>query len=246
MNLMDRILETRPGTAHATLIDPATSDPGEAAQIARAADDAGTDVFLIGGSTDVTGDLVRRTLSSIREVSEQPVLLFPSSAGQYARGLDGMLFTVPFNSERTEYVIEEQAKGAGLVLEAGIETVNTAYLIVAPGMTVGEVAQADLVPRDETGAKRVARYAALAQVLRFDAVYLEAGSGAPEPVPPALVQAAAGFEVPVMVGGGIRTPEAAARAARAGADLLVTGTLAEDGELEALGALVEGLRTTHA
>ncbi len=242
MSILSNLLDEAPGPAHATLIDPDTSDAAEARGIAEAADDAGTDLFLIGGSTDVTGELVAKTLEGIRAVSQVPVLLFPSSAGQYAPGLDGMLFTVPFNSTRPAYIIEEQAAGAGLVLDAGIETVNTAYVIVEPGMTVGEVAEADLVPRGEAGAERTARYAALAEVLRFDTVYLEAGSGAPDPVPSELVAAAAAHDVPVMVGGGIRTPEAALDAARAGADLIVTGTLAEDGDLDALGELIARLR----
>lgn len=244
MSLISPLLDDA-GPAHATLIDPATSSPEEAGRIASAADAAGTDLFLLGGSTDVTAESVERTLAAIQEASDRSVVLFPSGAGQYAPGLDGMLFTVTFNSKRPEYIVEEQARGSGLVLEAGIETINTAYVIVEPGMTVGEVAQADLVTRDEAGAERTRRYASLAQVLRFDAVYLEAGSGAPEPVPAELIEAAAEREVPVIVGGGIRTPEAAEAAARAGADLIVTGTLAEDGDLEALAELVERLDKTR-
>lgn len=241
MSVWSTALEASPGPAHATLVDPASSTPDQTQRIAAAAADAGTDLFLVGGSTGVTGEGVGRTAGAIQEASEQPVVLFPSGSGQFAPGLDGVLFTVPFNSQRPEYIVEEQAAGAGRVLESGLETINTAYVLVEPGMTVGEVAQANLVPRDKEGAQRVARYAALAEVLRFDAVYLEAGSGAPDPVPEALVDAAAGRQVPVVVGGGIRTPEAAREVAEAGADVVVTGTLAEDGDLDALAALVEAL-----
>lgn len=230
------------GVVHATLLDPASSGREDIVGIARAADGAGSDVFLVGGSTDVTGRLVEEALGGIREVSDRPVLLFPSGAGQFVRGLDGLLFTVPFNSRRQGLIIEEQARGAGPVLEGGVETVNTAYVIVEPGMTVGRVADAELVSRDGEGARRVERYAALARVLRFDALYLEAGSGADRPVPVGLVEAAAGRGVSVIVGGGVRSGEAALALARAGADVVVTGTLAEDGELDALRALVGALK----
>lgn len=228
--------------AHATLLDPASSSREEVSRIAKAADGAGSDVFLVGGSTDVTGGLVGEALRGIREVSDRPVLLFPSGAGQFVRGLDGLLFTVPFNSRRQGLIIEEQARGAGPLLEGGVETVNTAYVIVEPGMTVGRVADAALVTRDEEGASRVERYAALARVLRFDALYLEAGSGAGRPVPAGLVEAASGRGVSVIVGGGVRSGEEAVGLARAGADVVVTGTLAEDGDLEGLRELVGALK----
>lgn len=227
---------------HTTLVDPATSGTEEAARIAAAADEAGTDALLVGGSTDVTDELVGRTVAALKEAGDAPVLLFPSGAGQFAPGLDGILFTVPVNSTRTRLVVEEPAAGAGPVLEAGLPAVTTAYVIVEPGMTVGEVAQADLVPRGKAGVERVARYASLAEVLGLDAVYLEAGSGAPDPVPADLVRAAAQREPRVVVGGGIREPEQARELAEAGADVVVTGTLAEDGDLDALADLVAALR----
>jgi phosphoglycerol geranylgeranyltransferase len=228
-------------TLHATLIDPATSSPSQAGKIAKAAATAGTDVFLLGGSTDVTGNLVGSAVEAIQRVSDLPVVLFPSGSDQFAPGLDGLLFTVTFNSMRPELIIEEQAKGSAPVLASGIDPITTAYVIVKPGMTVGEVAQADLVPRDDSGAKRVGRYAALSQILDLDAIYLEAGSGAPSPVPSQLVNAAKKRDTPVIVGGGIRTPEAATRVAEAGADMIVTGTLAENGDLDQLAELIEAL-----
>jgi phosphoglycerol geranylgeranyltransferase len=126
-------------------------------------------------------------------------------------------------------------------LKTGLEAVTTGYVIVEPGMTVGEVAEANLVTRDIEGCQRAARYAALAEVLDLDAVYLEAGSGAPDPVPEDMIEAAAERGVCLIVGGGIREPEQAAEAARAGADVVVTGTLAEDGDLDTLETLIERL-----
>lgn len=232
--------ENRP--LHATLIDPASTPGKQASPIAQAAAEAGTDLFLLGGSTDVSKSDVADCVEAIRAESDTPVYLFPSGSDQFAPGLDGLLFTIPVNSQKPELIVEEQAQGAAPVQKAGLEAVTTAYVIVEPGMTVGEVAQADLLTRDIEGAQRAARYAALAEVLELDAVYLEAGSGAPDPVPEDMIAAAAAREVHLIVGGGIRSPEQAAEAARAGADLIVTGTLAEDGDLDTLEALIERLR----
>lgn len=231
---------------HATLIDPATTPGEDAAPIARAASKAGTDLFLLGGSTDVAKSDVAACVEAIHEEADQPVFLFPSSSDQFAPGLDGILFTIPVNSREPDLIVEEQAQGAAPVLGSDLEAINTAYVIVEPGMTVGKVANAELVTRDIDGAQRTARYAALAEVLGMDAIYLEAGSGAPKPVPEDLIAAAAERRVTVIVGGGIRSAEAATEAARAGADLIVTGTLAEDGDLDELAALIDRLGKIEA
>lgn len=226
---------------HATLIDPASTPGEEAKPIAQAASQAGTDLFLLGGSTDVSKEDVAGCVEAIDGVAEEPVLLFPSGSDQFAPGLDGLLFTITVNSTRPEVIVEEPAKGAAPVRKTGLEAVTTAYVIVEPGMTVGEVAEANLVTRDIEGCQRAARYASLAEVLGLDAIYLEAGSGAPDPVPEDMIEAAAEPDVPLIVGGGIRDPQTAEEIARAGADLIVTGTLAEDGELDELEALIERL-----
>ena len=64
----------------------------------------------------------------------------------------------------------------------------------------------------------------------FEFIYFEAGSGADRPVPPAMIKAIKTYvDLPLIIGGGIRTPEAAAAARAAGADIIVTGTLLENG-----------------
>ena len=77
-------------------------------------------------------------------------------------------------------------------------------------------------------------------------VYLEAGSGADRPVPPEMISAVkASINVPLIVGGGIRTPEAAEAARKAGADIIVTGTFIEQcddtSKLKAVVSAAKGL-----
>gem|GEM_PF-1728550 len=65
----------------------------------------------------------------------------------------------------------------------------------------------------------------------YKLVYLEAGSGAAYPVDDRLVMAARKAiqrQVPLIVGGGIRTPQTAVQKVRAGADIIVTGTVLEN------------------
>jgi len=117
------------------------------------------------------------------------------------------------------------------------------YIIVAPGMKVGEVGQADVIPRDSP--KTAVAYALAAQYLGMKYVYLEAGSGAPEPVPEEMIRAVrSAIDVPLLVGGGIRDAETAARVKGAGASIVVTGTVVEEGHsMSRLQGIIEAIHS---
>lgn len=111
------------------------------------------------------------------------------------------------------------------------------YLVVAPGMRVGEVGSVDAVPRDDLAG--ATGYALAAELLGMRFVYLEAGSGAPSPVPEAMVRAVRdATQVPLIVGGGIRSGPEAKGLLAAGASILVTGTITEE---EGLGESFRGI-----
>ncbi|MBR4217112.1 MAG: geranylgeranylglyceryl phosphate synthase family protein, partial [Candidatus Methanomethylophilaceae archaeon] len=125
-----------------------------------------------------------------------------------------------------------QVMAAPYLKKLGIETISMGYVIVEPGMKVGEVGNAKVVKRDEIDL--AVAYGLAAEMYGMSLFYLEAGSGADRPVPPEMIRAVKkAISIPLIVGGGIRTPEAAAAAREAGADVIVTGTLLErcdDGE----------------
>src|SRR2546427_4968929 len=103
-----------------------------------------------------------------------------------------------------------------------------AYLVVEPGMRAGEIGDAELISRNSPTV--AVQYALAAQMLGMKLVYLEAGSGSPEPVPAKVIRAVRdAIDIPVVVGGGIRTPEAAKAVAAAGGDVVVTGDIVEGG-----------------
>ena len=130
------------------------------------------------------------------------------------------------NSKNLDMVIGAQVYAAPLVKKLGIETIPMGYVIVEPGMKVGQVGQADLIKRDDI--PRACAYAMAAEMLGMEMVYFEAGSGADVPVPPEMIRAIKqSISIPLIIGGGIRTPEAAKAAREAGADIIVTGTLLE-------------------
>jgi phosphoglycerol geranylgeranyltransferase len=108
-----------------------------------------------------------------------------------------------------------------------LEAIPMGYLVIAPGMRVGEVGEVDPVARDDL--EGATGYALAAELLGMRFVYLEAGSGAPAPVPTEMVRAVRGaVSIPLIVGGGIRSGPEARALLEAGASILVTGTITEE------------------
>jgi phosphoglycerol geranylgeranyltransferase len=215
------------GAGHLTLIDPDSQDPAEAAVMAEAAAQGGTDAIMVGGSVGATGIRLYETVEQIKKKTDLPVILFPSSVAGLCENADAVFFMSLLNSRTSAYIVENQALGAPIVLRYGLEPIPMAYIIIEPGGTVGFVGDARLIPRKKP--ELAVAYALAAKYMGMRLVYLEAGSGADSPVPVPMVAAvkkAIGNTL-LIVGGGIRSKEAAVELVAAGANLLVTGTAVE-------------------
>ncbi|MCL2147876.1 MAG: geranylgeranylglyceryl/heptaprenylglyceryl phosphate synthase [Methanomassiliicoccaceae archaeon] len=214
------------GAIHMALLDPDKQGAEEAGVIARRMKEAGTDAVMIGGSTGVTSENLGETARSIREASGLPTIHFPGNPAALSEDVDAIFFMSMVNSTMPFWIIEAQASAAERIKGLGVETISLGYIVVEPGMTVGQVGKADTVKHGETS--RAVGYALACEMLGMDLVYLEAGSGADRPVPPDMISAVKkAVSIPLIVGGGIRTPEAARAARLAGADAIVTGTFVE-------------------
>lgn len=218
------------GAAHLTLIDPDSQSPDEAGRMARAAADGGTDAIMVGGSVGAAGHALEDTVAAIKEESGLAVILFPSGVSGLCSNADAVFFMSLLNSRSASYLIENQALGAPLVYKYRIEPIPMAYVIVEPGGTVGWVGDAKLIPRKKP--ELAAAYALAGKYFGMRMVYLEAGSGAEEPVPLKMVAAAKKIlgETLLVLGGGIRSGNAARNLVAAGADVIVTGTGVERSE----------------
>lgn len=213
-------------TLHMSLLDPDKQSAEEAAELAQMCKDAGTDAIMIGGSTGISNENLDETAERIKSKTGLPVIYFPAGPHALASKADAMFYMSLVNSTDLKWVIRAQAMASLAVKKIGIETISMGYIIVEPGMKVGEVGQAEPVKRDDL--KGAMSWALGCELMGMSLVYLEAGSGADRPVPPEMISAVKGvLSVPLIVGGGIRTPEAAKAARDAGADIIVTGTFVE-------------------
>lgn len=212
---------------HMTLLDPFEQEPRTAASISREAAEAGTDAIMLGGSTGVTQEILDATVVSIKMSVDIPVILFPTTASAVSLKADAIYFMSLLNSRNPKFLLGEQMKAAALIKKSGLEPISMGYIIVEPGMRAGMVGEAELIKRDDI--KSAIGYSVAGELLGMKLIYLEAGSGAPEPVPPQLIKGVSqAIDIPLIVGGGIRTPETAKAAIDAGADIIVTGSIVEE------------------
>ncbi len=238
--LLERIEQE--SSIHVTLIDPEKVTPPQASRIARKSDVGGTAAIMVGGSTFVSTTHLDNVVKIIKRVVDLPVILFPNNVTGISRHADAIWFMSLLNSVDPYFIIGAQILGAPLVKKHNIEPISMGYLIVGEGGAAGVVGKAIAVPYNKP--ELAVAHALAGQFLGMHFIYLEAGSGAKEPVPPSMIRTVKqNIEAPLIVGGGIRSRGQALAAASAGADIIVTGNVVEDtGVRRKVSEIIEGIR----
>ncbi|MGM0688981.1 MAG: geranylgeranylglyceryl/heptaprenylglyceryl phosphate synthase [Bacillota bacterium] len=230
------------GAVHITLIDPSRQAPEAAGRLAETAQDVGSDLIFVGGSSGVTQHTLTETAEAVKRQVSIPVLFFPTGTDSVSFNLDAFLFLSLLNSRNSQFVSGTQSKIAPVLKRLEIEILSIGYILVEPGMKLGEIGEADLVARDNFW--QAIGYALAAEFMGMSYVYLEAGNGAAQPVPAGMIRAVRReLSIPLIVGGGIRTAIDARRVRQAGADIVVTGTVIEAaGYRERLRSILSALK----
>lgn len=233
------------GSIHITLIDPEKLTPPQAARVAESSEISGTSAIMIGGSTFVSQAHLDSTVKAIKRVVKIPIILFPNNITGISRYADAIWFMSLLNSVDPYFLIGAQILGAPLVKKYGLEPISMGYIIVGEGGTAGIVGKAIPVPYSKP--ELAAAHALAGQYLGMHFIYLEGGSGAKTPVPPEMIRTIKHFiDVPLIIGGGIRTKEQALTAVSAGADIIVTGNVIEsDDARQRISEIIEGVKRTR-
>jgi phosphoglycerol geranylgeranyltransferase len=214
------------GTIHITLIDPEKVTAEQASLISLSSQSSGTAAIMIGGSTFASQTHLDNVVKAIKGSVTVPTILFPNNITGISSYADAIWFMSLLNSVDPYFLMGAQILGAPLVKKYGIEPISMGYIIVGEGGTAGIVGKAISVPY--TKPELAAAHALAGQYLGMRFIYLEGGSGAAHPVPPEMISAVKHLlDIPLIVGGGIKTKEQAKIAASAGADIIVTGNLTE-------------------
>ncbi|MBK7344978.1 MAG: geranylgeranylglyceryl/heptaprenylglyceryl phosphate synthase [Saprospiraceae bacterium] len=225
------------------LIDPDKQGVNQLADRVRLANQAQVDYFLIGGSL-LHRDTFHETVETVKQETDRPVILFPGSAWQISDRADALLFLSLISGRNPDLLIGQQVQAAPMLDRLDLEVIPTGYLLVDGGLptTASYISQTAPLPAHKP---EIAVATALAgKYLGMQLLYLDAGSGARNPVSPEMVrQVKKATRLPLLVGGGIRTPDQASVAARAGADVIVIGTVAEQ-DISILPAMVQAVHSS--
>ncbi len=211
------------------LVDPDRQSGETASRIAHEAQHSGVDIVLVGSSLLVE-EIMDECIHALRQETDLPIIIFPGGATQVSRFADAILFMSLLSGRNPNFLIGEQVRAAPLVQRYRLEAIPTAYILVDGGSytSVAYMSDTHPIPRDKPDITWA--HALAAQYMGMRLIYLEAGSGAELTVPTEMVRIVRErVELPVIVGGGIRTPEQAAELVSAGAQFIVTGSVFENG-----------------
>lgn len=211
----------------AVLVDPDKTLPTELFSLIENANACNVDYFFVGGS-HVQHDRIDDVIIELKRHSEIPVVIFPGSNKQISKHADAILLLSLISGRNPEYLIGQHVNAAFDLRESGLEILPTSYLLVDGGKvtSVAYVSNTIPIPRDK---KDLVVATALAGKMLGQAItYIDTGSGAIDSVPLNIISSVKNdVGLPLIIGGGIRTPEQAWQICNAGADIVVVGNAFE-------------------
>lgn len=211
----------------AVLIDPDKMRLDQVDKVIYNAMQSKVDYFFVGGSL-VVNDMMSAVLTDIRRKCDIPLILFPGSAYQISDKADAILFLSLISGRNAELLIGKHVITAPILKKTNLEILSTGYMLIDGGVatTASYMSNTTPIPRSKDD---IALCTAMAgELLGMKMIYMDAGSGAQKPIPESMIQkVSAGIDIPLIVGGGIRTPEKALANVKAGADIIVVGNAIE-------------------
>lgn len=213
--------------AFAVLIDPDSVTPESIKVLAKRCNDAAVDFVFMGGSIMVTRH-VDDCIRSFKEESAIPVVLFPGSPSQVSAEADALLYLSLISGRNPDLLIGQHVISAPAIKASGLEVISTGYLVIDGGVptTVSYMSHSAPIPANKPDVALCTAWAGELQGKHL--IYMDAGSGARYPVSREMIErVSANIDLPLVIGGGIRTPEKAFENCQAGAQVIVVGNAIE-------------------
>jgi phosphoglycerol geranylgeranyltransferase len=211
----------------AVLVDPDSTDETALKKILDHCNEAGVDFLFAGGSL-ITNGYFEQCISTIKMHTNIPCVIFPGNTFQISKEADAILFLSLISGRNPELLIGNHVLSAPVVKKSGIEVIPTGYMLVDGGRITSVSYMSNTIPIPSDKHAIAASTALAGEMLGLKLIYMDAGSGAMNPIPPALIAAVRKqVSIPIIAGGGIRTEEQAVAASKAGADIVVIGNAVE-------------------
>ncbi len=229
MKIYERLLQIKKdrGAGYLVLIDPDKIESAKLPSFVQCATSAGADAFLVGGSLILSNEF-DEILKAIKQNTDIPVIIFPGGVSQVSPAADAILFLLLISGRNPDHLIGNHVIAAPKIKQMGLEAISTGYMLIEGGnVTSAEfISNTKPIPRGKPDI--TVAHALAAEMIGLKMLYLEAGSGAELSVPEEMIERVAKYcSLPLIVGGGICTPEDARKKVGAGASFVVTGTVVE-------------------
>ncbi len=208
------------------LIDPDKHSKHSIIELIKVSDTASIDFFLIGGS--LLFNPIDKTIKKIKELTKTPLVLFPGNLMQLSNKVDAMMLLSLISGRNPDLLIGNHVLAAPIIKTLGINTIPTGYMLVGTGKatSVEYISNTKPIPSNKTD---VAVATAIAgELLGHQLIYMDAGSGADSPIPSRMIEEVKkNIDIPLIIGGGLKTNGHIENACSAGADIVVVGNILE-------------------
>ena len=209
------------------LLDPDRLQTEKLIELAIKSEESGADGFLVGSSLLLSTRFDDAIKELKRNVSS-PIIIFPGNANQVSRYADAILFLSLISGRNPQLLIGEQVKAAPVIKEFGLEPIPTGYILIESGKatSVQFLSSTQPIPKDKPDI--ACAHALAAEYMGMKLVFLEAGSGADNPVPDEIIKEVKDFiSIPIVTGGGVKTPKQAESKVKSGASFVIIGNALE-------------------
>lgn len=229
MNIYSSILEKKTvgKKQFALLIDPDKLNPSDTLNIIDKAQKTKVDFFFVGGSL-LVNDYFDKCIKTIKENCFIPVILFPGNSLQISYNADAILFLSLISGRNAEMLIGRHVIAAPYLKASSLEVLSTGYMLIESGQptAVSYMSNTTPIPANKND---IAICTAIAgELLGLKLIFMDAGSGAKQPISKEMISdVSKSITIPLVVGGGVSTPEKAIENCQAGADIIVVGNSIE-------------------
>jgi phosphoglycerol geranylgeranyltransferase len=211
----------------AILIDPDKTDDVKVTELAKLASECEVDYIFVGGSLLTNGNL-NNCIEKLKSTCKIPVVLFPGNTMQIDKNADAILLLSLISGRNSDLLIGKHVVAAPILRENNLETIATGYMLIESGnfTTVQYMSNTRPIPADKN---EIAVCTAIAgEMLGLKTIYMDAGSGALNPISEKMIESVRkNVSLPIIIGGGIKTAERAVATCKAGADIVVVGNAIE-------------------
>jgi len=230
MNIYNHILQAKHegNKLLAVLIDPDKFQLKNALQFIDKVNNSLVTHIFVGGS-EVGQNVTQQLVEIIKMLTDLPIVLFPGDVTQISKDADAILFLSLLSGRNADYLIDKQVQAVPLLEKTQLEVISTGYILIESGKTTAVQRVTNTLPLNRTDLEVITNTAKAGELLGKKLIYLEAGSGATYEVPVEVIASVKNkINIPLIVGGGIRSKTQIENAFIAGADLVVIGTAFEE------------------